>query len=224
MQCYPERKTFLDCIDETKELDGFIKSAANNLKSYNYRLHGKGRDKYSHFYYHWLQYQTAVVADALTTCRHDDITDENKRVVLIGVLNEVHNHFQQRISAEIEAISNPRSDTSAHPTGSDDVALYRLGGWALFSDIQKRKSRLKSPSRCKVGTKQELDVLHLFTIPKADKAQLPAALRYLDRGRLTFPRPCLLPFMRAVEQKMLELLNESIYARYGRRIFEVSKL
>ena len=67
-----------------KELDVFIKSAANKFEEL-YRLHGKGRDKYSHFYYHWLQYQIAVVSDALSTCRHDDITDENKCLVLIGV-------------------------------------------------------------------------------------------------------------------------------------------
>ena len=62
---------------------------------------------------------------------------------------------------------------------------------------------------------QELVLLQALTASKEEKTDLPAALHYLDRSRLTFPRPPLIPFLRAVERRMLEILNESNYQRYG---------
>ena len=65
--------------------------------------------------------------------------------------------------------------------------------------------------------------INASSIPDCIKVRidLPAALSDLDRGRLTFPRPSLIPFLRAVEERMLEVLNETNYKRYGKQLFEV---
>lgn len=143
-----------------------------------------------------------------------------KRVILCSVLNEVQSQLQQIISTEIEVISEPSSGVSILSTGSDDASLYRLGGWALLSAIKYSKKELrKSPDSLEV--QQELMLLQSLTASKEVKAGLPATLRYLDRGRLTFPQPSLIPFLRAVEERMLDVLNETNYKRYGKRLFEV---
>lgn len=197
-----------------------------------YRLHGKGRDKYSYLFCDWLQYQLTFTAsefqddisqqlwDVPASCHEGDISDDTKRVILCSVLNEVKSQLQQIISAEIEVISEPSSGVSILPTGSDDVSLYRLGGWALLSAIKYCKKELrKSPDSLEV--QQELMLLQSLTASKEIKAGLPAALRYLDRGRLTFPQPSLIPFLRAVEERMLDVFNETNYKRYGKRLLEV---
>lgn len=66
-------------------------------------------------------------------------------------------------------------------------------------------------------------LLQLLTVSQGEKINLPAALHYLDRGRLTFPQPSIIPFLRALEDRMLEILNETNYKRYGKRLFEVGQ-
>lgn len=86
MQCCPERRTYLNSIKaDTREFHDFVKRAAVKFEEL-YCLHGKGRDKYSCFYYDWLQYQTAIVSDALGRFNHSGTTEDNRRTVLIGVL------------------------------------------------------------------------------------------------------------------------------------------
>ena len=60
-------------------------------------------------------------------------------------LNGVQFWLQQKISAEIEAISGSAtsSDESIPVTGSDDVSLYRIGGWAILSVIKDRKKKIE---------------------------------------------------------------------------------
>ena len=55
-----------------------------------------------------------------------------------------------------------------------------------------------------------------------DKSSVPAGLVYLDRGGLVFPKQELLPNLRLVEERLLDVLNENNYRRYGKHLFEVS--
>ena len=82
----------------------------------------------------------------------------------------------------------------------DDVALLRLGGWALFSCIQYRKNALKNKSRTKhtdekrKAYKAELNILEALVDDK--KVGLPSAITAQDRGYMTFPSPSMMPFIR----------------------------
>ena len=144
--------------------------------------------------------------------------------MLCGILHGVQPWLQQKISVEIEAVScECGSNANTQPTtskGSDDLALYRLGGWALLSIIKDRKKHIKK-STVEV-VQREVSFLQSLTVSHERKSDLlPAALLYLDRGRLTFPHPSLIPFLRSVEKRILEVLNETNYRRYGKRLFEV---
>ena len=68
---------------------------------------------------------------------------------------------------------------------------------------------------------QELQLLIFLSLDKNSKAQLPPALQYLDRGGLTFMQPTFLPWMMAVEAKMVQHLNQKSYKQYGEKIFQV---
>ena len=233
LQCFPERKSFWDSIKGSEELHTLTKTASHKFVEL-YKLRAKGRDKYSYFYRDWLKYMLTFTTtefetdlnrkqwDALASHHQGDVSDDTKRVILCGVLHGVQSRLQQIISSEIESISGPSCSTSMLPRGSDDVSLYRLGGWALLSAIKYRKKELKlSPG--KLELQQELMLLQLLTVSQEEKINLPAALRYLDRGRLTFPQPSIIPFLRALEDRMLEILNETNYKRYGKRLFQVGQ-
>ena len=142
----------------------------------------------------------------LQSARHHQgcISDDTKRIILSGVLHGVQSRLQQTIGSEIESISE---SISVLPRGSDDVSLYHLAGWALLSVIKCRKELKQSLG--KLELQQELMLLQLLTISKEEKINLPATVRYLDRGRVTFPQPRSIPFLRAVEDRMLEILNEN---------------
>ena len=64
---------------------------------------------------------------------------------MCSILNGVQSRLQQKISVEIETISGSAtsSDESIPVTGSDDVSLYRIGGWAILSVIKDRKKKVE---------------------------------------------------------------------------------
>ena len=67
--------------------------------------------------------------------------------MLCGILHDVQTWLQQKITVEIKAVTcqcGSRADTQpTTSTGSDNVALYRLGGWALLSIINDHKKHIK---------------------------------------------------------------------------------
>lgn len=182
-------------------------------------------------YRDWLQYQltftdlsnddTKQLWEALASCHQGDISNNTRRVLLCDILQGVQTWVQQKISVEIEAVSckcSSSADTQPNTsTGSDDVALYHLGVWALLSIIKEHKKHIKKSTdeiiQKEIAFLQSLTVLHE---KKSDL--LPAAMLYLDRGRLTFPHPSLIPFLKSVEERILEILNEANYWRYGKRL------
>ena len=64
-----------------------------------------------------------------------------------GLLHVVQTWLQQKFSVKREAVRcECGSSADTQPTtskGSDDVALYRLGGWASLSIIKDHKKHIK---------------------------------------------------------------------------------
>ena len=68
----------------------------------------------------------------------------------------------------------------------------------------------------------ELYLLEAMVASKEEKASLPKGLQFLDRGGLTFPKETIIPYLRVVEERMLDVLSKDNYRRYGEHLFEVS--
>ena len=161
------------------------------------------------------------VWDDLAGCYPHTVSEDTRRVVVCDILHNLQALLQKEVCDEIEQSYTSETNKTATAQGSDDVALYRLGGWALFSATKFRCKAVKlSPSNCDV-LKEEIELLNAIKIPHDEKDTLPPALQYLDRGGLTFPRQELLPYLKEIEMRMLDVLNETNYRRYGKRLFEV---
>ena len=91
--------------------------------------------------------------------------------------------YSKKISVENEAVScecSSSADTQpTTSTGSDDVALYCLGGWALLSVIKDCKKHIKkSTDKKEVSFLQVLTVYHMGTaipIPGLQDGHKPKA-------------------------------------------------
>ena len=184
-----------------------------------------GRDKHAELYLKWLDVtreftckskQTDETATVIEEAFGNlDATPETMRTILAILLNAVYLGVCKQMAIAVEKISASIQQTETTETAkpSDEVAVQRLCGWALKSATDLLKSQ--SPQS------QELKLLASLSLDKDDKPQLPLALQYLDRGGLTFMRPTFLPWMMAVEGKMVQHLNQKSYNQYGEKIFQV---
>ena len=181
LQCFPDRMEFWHSIKGTAALKEVVKAGARKYMDL-YTLHGKGRDKYSSLYRDWLNYQlvftdnpdtvTKQLWEALVSCHTGVVSVDTRRVILCSILNGVQSWLQQKISVEIEAISDSgsSSDESIPVTGSYDVSLYRIGGWAMLSVIKDRK---KKAEKCEGDiVKKQLILLQALTVKRKDKSSL----------------------------------------------------
>lgn len=50
---------------------------------------------------------------------------------------------------------------------------------------------------------------------------LPPSLLSTERGGRTFPKPCMIPFIRRVVQRVKEEINDETFKRYGENLFKV---
>ena len=109
----------------------------------------------------------------------------------------------------------------------DNVALLRLGGWALYSCTNYRRNALKNKSRIK-HTSQKLKVYQaelkiLEALVDDRKVGLPSAITAQDRGYMTFPRPSMMPFIKELNKTIKKWINPLSYANHGTKLFDVSK-
>jgi hypothetical protein len=88
--------------------------------------------------------------------------------------------------------SRASSDESTITLKESDVNLYRYGGFALHSMIQKR-TKDKLIDQC---LQTELRFLRHLSLPKEREKELPIPVIELNQGGLHMVTPDLLPFLR----------------------------
>ena len=192
-----------------------------------YQECSKGADKNSELYLRWLQYQRTLVCKSLRSSEsvvdmemEEDTSEGTKRTVVTLIMSNVYAGISQQMAKEIEQSYSTNSVENADTSPSDDVALHRICGWALKSvtDNVTQKSKKQSSEHLK----EHLRLLDAIKLPNDRKIDLPSPVQYLDRGGLTFMQLNLLPWMRAIEARMVLNLNSSSYQRYGEKLFEVT--
>ncbi len=159
--------------------------------------------------------------DELTTAYSHTITEDMwTTLVTFNAMQTIMSHIIPPTYAD------HMQSTVSTLSEDDDVALLRLGGWALFSCIQYRKNALKNKSRTKhteeklKAYKAELNILEALVDDK--KVGLPSAITAQDLGYMTFPSPSMMPFIRELNKKIKECVNSFSYANHGSKLFDVS--
>lgn len=126
-----------------------------------------------------------------------------------GILHSLVYDFAQ---TEAYNFSQPK-DVPYIVKPEDDVALYRMSGAALCQMMRLRKDTL-SEKKGKRGMtsasrdQMEIELEFLTHLKETDKSHLPAALRILDEGHLTFVKKEFLNFVREADLNIREYVNE----------------
>lgn len=230
-----ERRLFWE---HTKTSECFTK-VCNHFVSEYIRLHkqcDKGADKYAVFYLNWYEQIQSIstTSEYLSTCRgeltksyNNTVTEDMWTTLVTTILHASFNAMQTIMSHHIPLTHAGHVHSIASVMSEDDdVALLRLGGWALFSCIQYRKKALKGKSKIKHTSKKlkayktELNILEALVDDK--KVGLPSAITAQDRGYMTFPCPSMMPFVKELNKKIKECINPLSYATHGSKLFDVS--
>ena len=231
---FPERLILWEKLQYSIELKKFLHSAIDK-----YRLllidNGKGKDKYANLYIAWLDYicsftcpqkQTlASIANLAILKGNADVSFNTQRTVTAALLHAVQDGLQIQIARKIEHLSKEGDSSITVPVElpADDIALYRLSGWALKSCIDNCKKESEKRKAPCAHAQEQLQLLQALKLANDEKTTLPVGVQYLDRGGMTFCKPNLLPWLQKVEASVKVYLNQDGYARYGEHIFEVTK-
>lgn len=178
-------------------------SMCNHFFSEYVRLHkecDKGADKYALFYLKWYEHirspthsvYFSTCRDELTKSYNKTVTEDTWTTLLTTLLYASFNAMQTIMSHHIPSTDADHVYSNASAMSEDDdVALLRLGGWALYSCMKYRKHAIKSKSKIKHTSKKlkvyqaELKILEALVDDR--KIGLPSAITAQDRGYMTFP-------------------------------------
>lgn len=123
----------------------------------------------------------------MSKCYPHTISNDTKRVILCEVLHTLQSHLQRRLISELEDSHEDSSSKATPGAGSDGVALYRIGGWALLSAIKFRHKCIKQNKGKIDELKEELHVLKALQLPTESKVHMPAGLTSRFQRKYFFP-------------------------------------
>ena len=217
---FTDRQEFWDSL-LSERLNAIVQVAVAKFKEL-YDECGTGSNKSSRLFIRWLDYERSQVClEAGCLYPESSESEDSKRTVITLILSTVYDGILKQMALELEKISQPTLDpeVTAPVQPSDETALHRICGWALKSVTDNVSKQCKSVSG---EVSDSLRLLKMLKLPNDQKEHLPESVKHLDRGGLTFMRFTLLPWMIAVEDRMVQHLNHLSYRRYGDKLFEVS--
>lgn len=220
---FPSRLEFWESIQQSDAFKSFI---TKNIDHYLelYLKHSKGKDKYANLYIDWMKVMTSY------TCKSQQTVATVAELGLLATKNEVNttviasvlHALQEGVQIEMsKCIETLHTVSVPDDFLSDDTGLYRISGWALKSSIDHKRGDLKNGRGNMDITKKEIEILTALKCTMDEKGKLPLGTQIMDRGGLTYIKPKLLSWVRAVEVSMKENLNHKGYQKYGKNIFKV---
>ena len=118
-------------------------------------------------------------------------------------------------------------DLAGHVDSDDDASLFRLFGFALHVGIKYRKivlyGRLQKFFCQNRRNMYATELKILQELVETNTSDLPAVVRFQDRGKLTFPHRILLPFMRNCSVAIKHHLNCKQFKTQGKQVILKAK-
>ena len=141
-----------------------------------------------------------------------------QRIVVSTLASHVHDLMADEVLAfKTQMLEECEFESTAVTLSESNIALYRYGGFALHSMIQKRQHHVQK------GVKSELGLLETLKVTKEQWDQISPAIQQLTRGGLVVPSPTLLPLLRMIMEKTSSLVNDQTYKEHGRNAIKLAK-
>ena len=176
-----------------------------------YKQHSKGKDKYIGLQLDWYNFmQQYVVAgnkkgdaawNMLVATVPTSNTESTRPFLFPSLMMGIFHELLERVECLVSELSATSSSSFPSATGyreDDEVSLYKLSGFALFSCIQFRQRRLMWKKKLRVSEsmaeryRAELNILK--QLKDSDKADVLPAIAIQDRGHMTLVNSTLIPF------------------------------
>lgn len=156
---------------------------------------------------------------------------QDERIIVSTLCYTVYDLMVERVK-EYKVHLSPESDASGAcvATGSEsaitlkenDVNLYRYGGFALHSMIEKRKRKLETGPKDSC-VQLELKFLENQVVQKDQWNELPTPILDLKQGGLHMVKPTMLPFLRQLVEKVASKVNDDMRQEYGHQVIKLAK-
>lgn len=230
LQAFPARQTFwmeFSCSDVFADVVAHLQNAFVEV----YRACDKGRDKFLRFQLEWYtRCSSTLLVESDTCCIHESWKSyRDQSGVAVSVWNPVIvsvcacvYDFMMKVLSEKLHMEHPQSSacTSTSIPDEPEEVYYRFCGAALASMLHTRYEKVKSAPGKYNSIYTEINILK--AIECQDKSIIPANLQYRDRGHMYFPDPLFLPFLKAVDNCILEVTNQQSLEKHGKNLVEVA--
>ena len=227
------------CEERTKDALGKIVTVMVNNYTFLFKQNAKGK-QFGHFEQAWLNhiddYFTEPTSTASETncysawksvmdkCSSECACDVGEQRIVVSTLAYiVYDAMTIRVKEYKSKMLDidktmTSSDCSDQPLAESNVSLYRYGGFAIHSLLQKYKEREDPCSQAIVV------ILKKMVIKHEELCLLPSGVQLLNRGGLVIISPSLLPYLRALIEKVSSLVNEERCREYGQYMIDVARL
>jgi len=144
-------------------------------------------------------------------CSAYSIDSDTARTFLISFCGLIYDDLLKQCQIVIRP--SPTSATPMPTEDTDDV-YYRFGGAAIAAMFKVRIRNFNCADKDQVS--MEISILQKLSMHlEEDKTHIPAYLKYRDKGFMYFPTPEMLPLLKAVDVKTIELANNGSFTELG---------
>ena len=195
-----------------------------------YKACDKGKDKFLRFQLEWYARCSSTLlaeGESDTSGVHESwkcyrdrsgVTVSVWNPVMVSVCACMYDHMMKTLAEKLK-LEHQESPSTCTPDEPDEV-YYRFCGGALASMLHTRYEKIKSAPGKNNPIYTEINILK--AIECTDKSVIPASLQYRDRGHMYFPDPLFLPFLKAVDNCILEVTNPQSFEKHGKNLVEVA--
>ena len=231
---FNERNKLWNSLLSTRSLMSTLVKGLIELFINIYKSCQKGKDKYCRFQIDWHKQCSMLLTDRVNPvcekelslihqrwlgfCEGSGDSKEVRDPVMIAIYSAVFEYLMQKVTDHRKK-HQPEDDGATQALVLEEGVYYRFGGAALASMLKLRYSQLKSVNESRIDS-LKLEITVLKAIQCSDKSQIPEYLKYRDMGHTYFPASRFIPFIKKVDQCVLEYPNCSSYKKHGSRLVE----
>lgn len=236
------RLDFWKCLEKSEALMKQIMISLMDAFANLYKICDKGKDKYMNFQLEWHRHCSAFLLPSgkdisdvdydlqkysrlqqrwLGFCEGKAVNTDVRCSIMISLCDAVYKYFLKLVSSVQQSLldESPNESTVIEP--DTNSVYYRFCGAAIAEMLHGRYSKRQNctPSS-KLSVNGEIQVLKC--IQCVNKDHIPQELKYRDNGHMYFPAVEFLPFLRALDQSVMENANVASFKKYGAHFIEVA--
>ena len=211
-----------------------------------YHANDTGKEKYLRFQLDWYKYCSILLlpkeypvdciiekpSDEMkkirqlwtSFCEECQLSKESRNRFMILLSSAMYKTLLKHTQTSIEqhtSVSSTETITDITSSSDGDDVYFRFGGATLASMLHNRYEDIKKCTQDRHGVlAQEIKLLHI--INTREKSGLPQYLKYRDRGYMYTPDVAFIPFFRAIDQCIKEVVNEKGLQDHGDQLVKVS--